>query len=218
MEELLDHLENLGFYRYEEPNMVTALKILSIQAGSPWVDSGQHQYDDLDAIKQTEEVEIIQGSLWLYSPRPLNRFSYLSREDLYEYLPDGFEQLQSVLATYGVEASNVDEHETDEGDRSITIDENKYLICPAAINTIGVHNDTRWNRAAAEFLLVLNTLLEEAQSQERIYVIKELDEDNLLIAFLSSQMYALILESTLSEKDKPKLIEPYFLNYLEIRN
>ncbi|MGB8700897.1 MAG: hypothetical protein WCD18_15900, partial [Thermosynechococcaceae cyanobacterium] len=65
MEELLNQLEELGFYKYEEPSMIKMLKSLATQTGSPLVVDGQYQYADLDSIVETDEIEVIEGTLQL---------------------------------------------------------------------------------------------------------------------------------------------------------
>lgn len=221
MEELLNQLEHLGFYRYEERSMITVLKALSMQTQSPWLFEGRYQYQDLDSVVETEAAEVIEGELWLHYTRPLNHLYFLSREDLYEYPPYGFEELQSVLEAYGVNVnvSDIDEYETDEGDRGIVVNETEYLVCPEFISSSGVHYLVRWNCTVAKFLMILNVMLAEAQSEKRVYVIRgaDEDEDGLYIAFLSSQMNQLILESSILEAEKPQQIETYFSKYLEIR-
>lgn len=214
MKELLDQLEKLGFYKYEEPNIIPILKSLSEQVGSPFLIDEQYQYAHLNSIVETDEIEIDEGALWLNYPRPFNRLCFLSREDLYEYLPYGFEKLQPILENYSITISEVDEYETDEGDRGITVNEVEYVICPEAINVSGVNYSTRWNYTVAKFLMVVNAILSQATSEERVYVIKELDEDGLYFAFLPPQINTLILEGSMLEDEKPKSIETYFSKYL----
>lgn len=218
MEELLNQLENLGFYKYEEPSIIPVLKSLSAQIGSPFLIEEQYQYAHLDSIVETDDIEIDEGALRLNYPRPFNRLCFLSREDLYEYLPYGFEKVQPILENYGITTSEVDEYETDEGDRGIAVNGIEYVICPEAINVSGVNYSTRWNYTVAKFLIVVNAILSQAASEERVYVIKELDEDGLYFTFLSPRINTLILESSMLEREKPKSIETYFSRYLQAGN
>jgi hypothetical protein len=215
MEELLNQLEELEFYEYEEPSTIKMLKSLATQTGSPLVLDGQYQYADLDSIVETDEIEVVEGTLQLYDPRPLNRLCFLSRKDLYQCLSYGFEKIKPILENYDVTVSDVDEYETDEGDRGITVNGVEYVICPEAINISGVNYSVRWNYTAAKFLMTVNTILSRSTSQERAYVIKELDEDGLYFAFLSPQINTLISESSIQEDEKPKSIDAYFSKYFE---
>ncbi|BAY53425.1 hypothetical protein NIES2135_02300 [Leptolyngbya boryana NIES-2135] len=213
MEELLSQLERLGFYQHEEPGMMSVLKSLSEKNSSPWLTEGQQQHIDLASAVEDDQTEIIEGVLWLHHPRPYNRLFAISREDFYECFPDWFEAMQPVLESRGVLIAAIDEYWTGKGDKGIILNHNMFLLCPGVLDQS--HSLTKWNYSTAQALILINHLLAQATSDEQVYVVKELDEDTLYIAFLSSQMCQLISASPILETEKPKLVETFFSEVLK---
>ncbi|MEG3928693.1 hypothetical protein [Microcoleus sp. D3_18a_C4] len=218
MEELLSQLKQLGFYRYEESETIEILERLSIQTSSPWVFDGKYQYDSLDTVTESDGVYINEGLLWLDAPHPQYSLCFLSREDLSECVyAYALEELKPILERAGAIVNDIDEFEADNGDSFLRLNEVDYLICPSAVNSFATRTIDKWNFVTAKTLLAANNLLAHAQSEEIIYVVRELDEDGLYIAILTSKMFGLIHENSLLINElKPQKIETYFAQYLDM--
>ena len=213
MEELLNRLERLGFYQNDDPSLIPTLKKLSISQNSPWLSEKSYQLQSPDIIDAEDIWVDKDGLIWLENCFPKARYCCLSREDFYESIDWGFQEMQPILANYGVNLSSIDARETFEGDYFVTLNGVDYLVCPGEMNSFGVYVPDVWNLAMGKALAIMNNLLDEAKSLEKIYVVKEEDEDNLYFAFLTPEMNELISNSSsVKDEDKPVQVEEYFAN------
>nr|WP_322712655.1 hypothetical protein [Nostoc sp. ChiSLP03a]MDZ8213883.1 hypothetical protein [Nostoc sp. ChiSLP03a] len=223
MKEILKTLEDLGFYSYEDPTLVLIIQMLQLKNNSVWITDGRYKrLDALDTTLSSAADELMDNGnefLYLYRPLPPHRCFSLDKEDVYEYPPIIFEDdyLCNSLRRCGIMIKDVDEYEDLDGSLHLITDAGDFLICPTEFRSSSTQNIyLNWRVVTARILLMLNTLLSQADSDERFYVLGEEGKEGITtIVLLSSSMSKFFQETKeLEERDLPKPIEKYFENIL----
>jgi hypothetical protein len=202
MEEFIFQLEELGFYKYENPNAIAILKTLSIQERSIWLFDDFYQCNDL--IKEEFEIIDIDGflqedSLHLDEPHPRYRLHWLDLEDLHDNgTRDLFQEPQPFLAKNGLIFSEIIDYYNKTYDFLVKIDGIEYFIYPDEINSEKIPCYEQYNFTAQRVFQRINNFLAEVKSPERAYVIRAEKEKfaPFYFGFLTLQLYEKIQQSS----------------------
>ncbi|MDF0551595.1 hypothetical protein [Kamptonema sp. UHCC 0994] len=225
MKEVLKNLEDLDFYSYEEPTLVPIIQALQLNNNSVWLTDGRYKrLDTLSTILSPEADELMCNAmddgdefLYLYRPLPLHRCFFFDKEDLYEYPPMIFEDdyLCKSLRRYGIIVEDINEYEDFEGNLHLISNIGDFLICPAKFRYSFIHNCLKWQVVIARILLMLNVVLSQVGSNERFYVLREEDEEGIIVVLLDSPIFNFLHETKeIEESCLPKPIETYFESIL----
>lgn len=220
MEEFINRLEELGFYKYEEDaNAIAILKTLSIQENSIWLIDDSYQYNDLAQIEKTEDILVVQGSLWLDDARPLYRFNKLEIEILYEGGIGHFiRNIQPFFAKNGCILSEIVDYNGEGEDYLVKINGKFYFIYPGKFQSERIPFNKRCHFTAQQVLRLIDSFLAEVKSPERVYIIQSDKEsyDPIYFGFLTQQLYETIQQSSLVIKEyKPKTLKSFYSEYFK---
>ncbi|MCD8488705.1 MAG: hypothetical protein LRZ84_18690 [Desertifilum sp.] len=229
MKQIVKKLEHLGFYSYEEPTLVPVIQALQLNNKLIWLISGRYKrLDALDmslSLRANELIDNVMDEsdnfLYLYRPLPPHRCFSFDKEDLYEYPPMIFEDdyLCRSLSRCGVIIKEADEYEDSEGNLHLTTNVGDFLILPVEFSSSSTRNCLKWQIVTARILLRLNTILSQASSPEKFYILdEEGEEGHTTIALLNSSMFKFFQDTSkleeLEERYLPKPIEKYFKSIL----
>lgn len=216
MADELKTLEELGFYAYENPNLVPIIQALQIKNNLLWLMDGRYEQPEMQLpLVDNELIESIDGALYLYQPLPTHRCFSIDREDLYEYLPTIFEDqyLNSSLRKCGVNVDEVDEYEDSHGNVHLITNLGNFLICPERFRSSCTGTLQNWQVVISKSLAMLNELLSGVDSSERFYVLHEEDQERIAIALLNSALFDfLYANKEINQQYSPQSIEEYFRN------
>lgn len=220
MEELINRLEKLGFYKYEEePDAIAILKTLSIQENSIWLIDDSYQYNDLAQIEKTEDILVVQGSLWLDDPRPRYRFNKLCIESLYGAgVGDFIRDIRPFFAKNGLILSKIVDYYDEGEEYLVKINGEFYFIYPGKFQSERIPFNKRCHFTALQVLRLINSFLAEIKSPERAYIIQadKKSFDPIYFGFLTQQLYETIQQSSwVVWQDKPQTLESFYSEYFQ---
>ena len=225
MEEFINRLEELGFYKYEDDtNSIAILKTLSIQENSIWLIDDSYQYNDLAQIERTEDILVVQGSLWLDDQRPRYRFNKLDIASLYHGCAGVFIQdIRPFFAKNGLILSEIVDYDGESEDYLVKINGKFYFIYPGEFESERIpYNKIPYNKrchfTAQQVLRLIDSFLAEVKSPERVYIIQADKEsyDPIYFGFLTQQLYETIQQSSLViEEYKPKTFTRFYSEYFK---
>ncbi|PZR99868.1 MAG: hypothetical protein DLM69_06970 [Candidatus Chloroheliales bacterium] len=190
---LLDQLEQLGYYKYMETELVAEAKAQATESGYIYGDT---------VYKYTDEENIATLVKRAYDA---------DAEDLAEC---GMEKFLTIIRPFleaqGVEISSVEE-ECGENGYTTWVNGTEYVMYSA--RELRSENLRRsrvpggiWALTTYRSFAMINGLLETAGSDERIYMYDDGAQGGAV--FLTPEMYKLIRESTaISERTKPKAVD-----------
>jgi hypothetical protein len=180
--QLIETLDSLGFYRYALPDQVAAIKQASLETGELFPDF--YQYDPHRVNEVVPDATI--------------RAYFLDTEDLYERGAREFiEELRPALQQRGVFITSVHDDVYD-GCYSILLNGIEFPVWSKTDRT-----QDMWTMTALRVLTALNSLLEKADSEERLFF--RYGGNDMQVIFLTIPMYQAIRESNIiQEKHKPK--------------
>lgn len=215
MEKTLKILEELGFYTYEEPDLIPIIQTLQIEHNSIWLMDGRYESTKATfAPKNNEIVEIIGEDLYIYQPLPAYRCLTVDKEDLYECLPTILEnqQLNSSLRKCGVQIDELDEYEDSSGNLHLVTNLGTFLISPAKFRSSSSGSVyLNWQVITFKVLSMLNNLLFRADSLEKFYVLREEDQERISLALLTPTLFEFLQNTEeLESQYLAKPIEKYF--------
>jgi len=223
MNEILENLEYLGFYSYEEPSLVPIIQLVQLSNNSVWLTEGRYKrLNTLDITLSSIANELMYNSndfLYLYRSLPPHRCFSIDKEELYEYPPLIFEDnyLCNSLKECGVVINNVDEYEDDDGNLFLITNVERFLICPTEFRSPSTQNVyLNWRVVAARIFLMLNIILSQSNSTEKFYVLREEGKEGIItVVLLNSSMFRFFQDTkNLEERYLLKPIEKYFKNIL----
>lgn len=209
-------LEELGFYAYEDTNLVPIIQALQIKNDSLWVMEGRYEQLEMQLpLADNELMENIDGYLYLDHPLPAHRCFSIDREDLYEYPLTIFENqyLNSSLKKCGVNVDEVDEYEDSHSNVHLITNLGDFLICPEKFRSSSIGTFHKWQVVTLKTLTMLNELLSGAGSSERFYVLHEEDQERVAIVLLNPALFDFLRATKKSEqRHLPQPIKEYFKN------
>ncbi|BAS59971.1 hypothetical protein NIES2135_66260 (plasmid) [Leptolyngbya boryana NIES-2135] len=209
-------LEELGFYAYEDPNLVPIIQALQIKNNSLWLIDGRYEQLEMQLpLVDNELMENIDSALYLYQPLPVQRCFSIDREDLYEYPPTIFENqyLNSSLKKCDVNVDEVDEYEDSHGNVHLITNLGDFLICPGKFRSSCTGTFQKWQVVISKSLAMLNELLSRIDSSERFYVLHEEDQERITIVLLNPALFDFLRATKKSEqRHLPQPIKEYFKN------
>ncbi|MBD2493803.1 hypothetical protein [Nostoc sp. FACHB-280] len=228
MKEILNYLDELGFYYYENSNLVALIQSLQLNNNSIWLRDGKYQilneldiklFPDADNLMDNV-TEVSDNFLYLYRPLPPHRCFAFDKEDLYEYPPMIFEDnyLCNSLSRCGIIIEDVDEYEDSEGNLHLITNVRDFLICPYEFRSQFTQIYLKWRVVTARILLMLNLILSQADSDERFYVLSEDgQEGDIILVLLNPEMFKFFQDiGKLENQYVPKPVETYFESILSL--
>lgn len=198
MQQIIEHLEELEFYSYEDSSLIPVIKGLQLETDSIWVLEGRYENLRLDISSTNSDLmEVSDSVLYTYFPLPPHRCFSLDQDDIYEYLPTVFENpyLLNVLQRHLININDADEYEDDNGNLYLNTNVGNALICPHNFRSVNAPKiNLCWQVVTKNILLMLNKLLLDAGSSEKFYILRQTSEELIAVVMLSPPIFEFLQE------------------------
>lgn len=210
MQEIVESLEELGFYSYEDLDLVPLIKSLQLKTNSIWVLEGRYENLNLSEFSMNPDLmEISNSTLYTYFPLPPHRCFSLDQDDIYEYLPTIFENpyLLNVLQRHLINIKDVDEYEDNNGNLHLNTNMGNSLICPHDFRSMNAPKmNLRWQLVTKNIISMLNKWLFDVGSCEKFYILRQTSEELIAVVMLSPPILEFLQEiDNLNGEFCPKL-------------